>query len=357
MELGIYTFADVVPAADESLAEASRRRMAQLLEEAETADRVGLDVFGLGEHHRADYTVSAPAVALAAVAARTERLRLTSAVTVLSSDDPVRVMEEFATLDLISGGRAEIMAGRGSFTESFPLFGHDLEDYDSLFDEKLRLLVQLREGGRITWAGRHRAPLHEQAVYPVPLQDPLPLWIAVGGNPPSVIRAGELGLPLAIAIIGGQPRRFAPLAQLFRAAATEAGHDASALGVSINAHGLVAEDDETAARAFLGPYRAMIDKLGRERGWAPLTREQYEAALSPEGHLLVGSPDTVAAKILHHHRHFAHTRFLMQSSMGAMEHADVLRSIELFGTEVAPRVQAGIAAAAGATPAAAPAAS
>ncbi|MCW2996551.1 MAG: luciferase [Solirubrobacterales bacterium] len=344
MELGTYTFADVVPAAGESLPQASHRRLRQLLEEMELADRVGLQVFGVGEHHRADYAVSAPAVALAAGAARTEQLRLTSAVTVLGSDDPVRVFQDFATLDLLSGGRAEIMAGRGSFIESFPLFGHDLDDYDELFAEKLDLLLALRAEERVTWSGLHREALVDQPVYPRPLQQPLPVWVAVGGNPRSVIRAGTLGLPLAIAIIGGQPVRFAPLAQLHRQAAEEAGHDPSTLAVSINAHGLVADDDATAARAFAGPYREMIDKLGRERGWSPLTREQYEAALAPEGHLLVGSPQTVAAKILHHHRHFGHDRFLMQTSMGSMDHADVLRSIELLGTAVAPLVREGLAA-------------
>lgn len=343
MELGTYTFADVVPAGGETLAAASARRMEQLLEEAETADRAGLDVFGLGEHHRADYVVSAPAVALSAIAARTKDIRLTSAVTVLSSDDPVRVFQEFAALDLLSGGRAEIMAGRGSFTESFPLFGLSLEDYDELFDEKLRLLDRLRREEVVTWSGRYRAPLDGQAVYPRPLQDPLPLWVAVGGNPGSVVRAAQMGLPLAIAIIGGQPVRFAPLADGFRKIAAQSGHDPAQLGVSVNAHGLVAETDEDAARIWLGPYRAMIDKIGRERGWTPLTREQYEAALSPDGHLLVGSPETVARKILLHHEAFGHSRFLMQTSLGDMDHAAVLRSIELFGSEVAPRVRAAVA--------------
>jgi probable LLM family oxidoreductase len=351
MELGTYTFADVVPASGETLPQASRRRMVQLLEEAETADRAGLDVFGLGEHHRADYVVSAPTVALAAVAARTERIRLTSAVTVLSSADPVRVFQEFSTLDLVSGGRAEIMAGRGSFTESFPLFGFDLEDYDELFDEKLRLLAQLRDEETVTWSGRYRAPLHSTTVYPRPLQDPLPLWVAVGGNPGSVVRAAQMGLPLAIAIIGGQPVRFANLAHGFRKIAAEAGHDAASLGVSINAHGLVAEDDETAARTFLDPYRRMIDQIGRERGWPPLTRAQYEAGLSPDGHLLVGSPRTVADKILRHHEAFGHSRFLMQTALGPMDHDAVLRSTELLGTEVAPLVREGLAARAAATPA------
>jgi probable LLM family oxidoreductase len=343
MQLGTYTFADVRPTPDESLPQASHRRMQQLLEEMELADRVGLDVFGLGEHHRSDYAVSAPAVALAAGAGRTRNIRLTSAVTVLSSDDPVRVFQDFATLDLLSDGRAEIMAGRGSFIESFPLFGHDLDDYDELFGEGLDLLLKLRESEHVTWSGRHRAPLNAQPVYPRPLQDPLPVWVAVGGNPASVVRAGTLGLPLAIAIIGGQPARFAALADLYRRAATEAGHDASTLPVSINAHGLVAEDDETAARTFLGPYRQVMNQIGRERGWPPLSREQYEAGLAPEGHLLVGSPQTVAAKILHHHEHCGHDRFLMQSSLGAMDHADVLRSTELLGTKVAPLVREGLA--------------
>jgi probable LLM family oxidoreductase len=343
MELGTYTFADVLPVAGETLPAASHRRMQQLLEEAETADRAGLDVFGLGEHHRRDYAVSAPAIALAAVAARTERLRLTSAVTVLSSDDPVRVFQDFATLDLLSGGRAEIMAGRGSFVESFPLFGFDLEEYDELFDEKLRLLAALTREERVTWSGRYRAALQDEIVFPRPLQDPLPLWVAVGGNPGSVVRAAQMGLPLAIAIIGGEPDRFANLAHGFRKIAAEAGHDAAALGVSINAHGLVAEDDKTAARVFLDPYRRMIDQIGRERGWPPLTREQYEAALAPEGHLLVGSPQTVARKILRHHEAFAHSRFLMQTALGSMDHGAVLRSIELLGTEVAPLVRAGLA--------------
>ncbi|MCW3015963.1 MAG: luciferase [Solirubrobacterales bacterium] len=353
MEFGTYTFADVVPAPGESLAAASQRRLQQLLEEIEIADRVGLDVFGVGEHHRADYAVSAPAVALAAGAARTERIRLTSAVTVLSSDDPVRVFQDFAELDLLSGGRAEIMAGRGSFTESFPLFGHDLDDYDELFAEKLDLLLALRGQERVTWTGLHREALVDQPVYPRPVQQPLPVWVAVGGNPRSVIRAGALGLPLAIAIIGGQPVRFAPLAQLHRHAAEEAGHDPSTLAVSINAHGLVADDDATAVRTFAGPYREMMAKLGRERGWPPMTSEQYQAALAPEGHLLVGSPETVAAKILHHHRHFDHDRFLMQSSLGSMPHAAVLRSTELLGTAVARLVDDGlITATASAGPAA-----
>ncbi len=249
MELGVYTFGDVGPGMS------AQRRLAQLMEEIELADQVGLDVFGVGEHHRDDYAVSAPAVVLAAGAARTERIRLTSAVTVLSSDDPVRVFQDFATLDLLSGGRAEIMAGRGSFIESFPLFGFDLDDYEELFAEKLELLLALRDNARVTWSGKHRSALEDQPVHPRPLQAPLPIWIAVGGTPQSVARAGYLGLPLALAIIGGQPERFAPMVELYREAARRGGHDADALPVSINSHAFVADTTKAAADTFFGRTR------------------------------------------------------------------------------------------------------
>jgi probable LLM family oxidoreductase len=333
MEFGLVTFADIGPGLT------PRQRFRDLLEEIELAEQVGLDVFGIGEHHRPDYAVSSPAVALAAAAARTERIRLSSAVTVLSSDDPVRVFQDFATLDLISGGRAEIMAGRGSFIESFPLFGHDLEDYDELFTEKLELLLALRASEHVTWSGRHRAPLEHQAVYPRPLQDPLPVWIAVGGTPQSVARAGLLGLGLAIAIIGGQPERFAPLVKLFRDAAAQGGHDAGTLPVAINGHGFIAESSKGAADAFFPAYAQVMARIGRERGWAPMTRPQFDAARGPRGHLLVGSPEEVAEKILLHQELFGHQRFLMQASVGTVAHRDVLRSIELLGTEVVPLVR------------------
>jgi probable LLM family oxidoreductase len=331
VELGLITFADVGSLTPE-------QRLRNLLEEARLAEEVGLDVFGVGEHHRVDFAVSAPAVVLAAIAAQTERIRLTSAVTVLSSDDPVRVFEEFATVDLISGGRAEIMAGRGSFTESFPLFGYDLDDYDELFSEKLELLLELRSSETVTWSGRHRAPLHEQAVYPRPVQDPLPVWIAVGGTPQSVARAGLLGLSLTIAIIGGQPDRFVPLVDLYRRAAAEAGHETPPL--AINTHAFVGADTADADRAFAPAYTAMMSRIGRERGWPPMTREQYLALRSPRGALAVGSPQEVAEKILYEHELFGHQRYLGHMSVGATEHADVLRSIERFGTEVAPLVRA-----------------
>jgi probable LLM family oxidoreductase len=343
MELGVYTFAEtaVDPAAGRGAAGAQRLR--DLLEEIELADQVGLDVFGVGEHHRPDYVVSAPAVVLAAAAARTRRIRLTSAVTVLSSDDPVRVFQDFATLDLISGGRAEIMAGRGSFIESFPLFGHQLEDYDALFGEKLELLLKLRDAERVTWSGRHRAPLAGQGVYPRPLQEPLPVWIAVGGTPQSVVRAGTLGLPLALAIIGGSPERFVPMVELYRDAARQAGHAPGSLAVSINSHGFIADTSAQAADDAFPPYAEAMGRIGRERGWPPPTRGRFEAERSPTGALLIGSPEEVAEKILWEHELFGNQRFLLQFSVGPTPHDKIMRCIELFGTRVAPAVRAELA--------------
>jgi probable LLM family oxidoreductase len=335
MEIGVYTFADLGNGTDPA------QRLRDLIEEIELADQVGLEVFGLGEHHRPDFAVSSPAVALAAGAEHTKSIRLTSAVTVLSSDDPVRVFQDFATLDLLSGGRAEIMAGRGSFVESFPLFGYDLDDYDELFAEKLELLLKLRESVRVTWSGRHRAALDDAGVYPRPIQDPLPIWLAVGGNPPSVVRAAVHGLPMALAIIGGQPERFAPLVDLFRDTAQEAGYEG--LPVSINSHTYVAESSQQAADEFFGPYAGMMTRIGRERGWTPMTRPQYEALRSPRGALLVGSPEEVAEKVLFQHKLFGHERFMAQISVGNLAHARAMRAIELLGTEVAPRVREEVA--------------
>ncbi len=333
MELGLYTFADVGSEIDPA------QRLSNLMEEIELADQLGLDVFGVGEHHRPDYAVSAPAVVLGAAAERTQNIRLTSAVTVLSSDDPVRVFQDFATLDLLSGGRAEIMAGRGSFIESFPLFGYDLGDYDELFTEKLELLLELRESERVTWSGAHRAPLDDAGVYPRPVQDPLPVWIAVGGTPQSVVRAAVLGLPLAIAIIGGQPERFAPLARLYREAASEAGHDPGRLPISINSHTYVAETSQQAGDEYFPAYSEMMNRIGRERGWPPMRRAQFEAGRSPRGALLVGSPEEVVEKILFEHELFDNERFMAQISVGALPHDRVMRAIELFATEVAPAVR------------------
>jgi probable LLM family oxidoreductase len=342
MELGIYTFAEATPDPATGHLVSPAQRLQNLLKEIELADQVGLDVFGVGEHHRSDYVVSAPAVVLAAAAARTKNIRLTSAVTVLSSDDPVRVFQSFATLDLLSAGRAEIMAGRGSFIESFPLFGYDLDDYDTLFSEKLDLLLKLRDSEGVTWSGRHRAPLTDQVIYPRPYQERLPIWIAVGGTPQSVVRAGALGLPLALAIIGGQPERFAPLVSLYREAASRAGQDPARLKVGLNTHAYVAEDSQQAAGEFFPAYAQVMTKLGRERGWPPTTRAQFDAMRSPRGALAVGSPQEVIDKILFQHELFGHDRYLAQFSVGTMPHAQIMRSIELMGTRVAPVVRAEI---------------
>jgi probable LLM family oxidoreductase len=338
MELGVYTFADIAPS-DPDRSGAAARRLRELLDEIALADDVGLDVFGVGEHHRPDYAVSTPAIVLAAAAARTKRIRLTSAVTVLSSDDPVRVFQEYATLDLISGGRAEIMAGRGSFVESFPVFGYDLGDYDSLFVEKLGLLLKLRESERITWRGRYRAALDDVAIYPRPVQSPIPVWIAVGGTPQSVVRAARLGLPLALAIIGGTPERFVPLIDTYRNAAARAGHDPATLPVSINSHGYIADDSQRAADEYYGPYAEVMTRIGAERGWPPTTRMQYDSARTRRGALFVGSPQEVIDKILYQHQLFRHDRMLLQLGMGVMPHAQVMRAIELFGRDVAPVVR------------------
>jgi probable LLM family oxidoreductase len=341
MELGLATFADVNPGAGPDRV---AKRLRELLEEIEQADRLGLEVFGVGEHHRPDYAVSATTVALGAAAARTEGIRLSSAVTVLSSADPVRVFQEFATVDLISNGRAEIMAGRGSFIESYPLFGFDLDDYDELFAEKLELLLALRASERVTWSGRHRAPLNDVGVYPRPVQDPLPVWIAVGGTPASVARAGALGLPLMIAIIGGEPARFAPLVELYREAARRAQADPAELAVGINSHMYLAESAKRARDEFFGPYSRMMNRIGRERGWPPMSRAQFDAGCEPGGHLLVGTPEEVSAKILAQHELFSHDRFLGHISVGVLPHERAMHATELFATEVAPPVRERLAA-------------
>ena len=343
MEIGIYSFVESTLDPVTGAQTGATERVARLLEEIETADRVGLDVFGIGEHHRPDYVSSSPATLLAAAAARTERIRLTSAVTVLSSDDPVRVFQDFATVDLISNGRAEIMAGRGSFTESFPLFGQDLADYDELFAEKLDLLLRLREGIEVTWGGRHRPPIAGREVWPRPVQDPIPVWIAVGGNPPSVVRAATLGLPMALAIIGGMPERFAPFARLYREAAERAGHDPAALPLSINAHGFGADDPEEAAELAFPPFAETMGRIGRERGWPPPTRAQFDAEAKLRGALFLGDARAIVDKILHQWEIFRHDRTLIQLTVGPMPHEKVLRAIEILGTEIAPAVRREIA--------------
>jgi probable LLM family oxidoreductase len=318
--------------------------MRELMEEVELADQLGLDVFAIGEHHRPDYLISSPAVVLGAAAVRTERIRLSSAVTVLSSDDPVRVFQQFAEVDLLSGGRAEIMAGRGSFIESFPLFGYDLDDYDDLYAEKLDLLLALvRDPADVTWSGRHRPPLEHASVWPRPVQDPLPVWVAVGGSPQSVVRAGVLGLPLTLAIIGGQPERFVPLVDLYREAIARAGHDPASARVAINTHAFVGATSQAADAAFAQPYLAGMNRIGRERGWPPSGPREYQALRSARGALAVGSPEQVAEKILFEHELFGMDRYVGQMSVGAVAHADVLKAMELFGTQVAPVVREEVA--------------
>ena len=343
MELGIYTFAEATPDAATGETVSPQQRLSDLMEEIELADQVGLDVFGVGEHHRPDYVVSSPAVVLAAAAMRTKKIRLTSAVTVLSSDDPVRVFQDFATVDLLSNGRAEIMAGRGSFIESYPLFGYDLENYDELFQEKLEMLLRIRESVRVTWSGRHTQSLNNLGVYPRPVQNPLPIWIAVGGTPQSVVRAGRLGLPLAIAIIGGAPERFVQFADLYRQSAERAGHDASTLQLSINSHGLIGDSAQEAADLAWPAYADTMGRIGRERGWPPPTRRQFDAERSPRGAMILGSPQEVIDKILYEHELFKMTRFLIQFSVGTLPHKTIMRSIELYGTKVAPAVRKAVA--------------
>ncbi|GIP36044.1 LLM class flavin-dependent oxidoreductase [Paenibacillus sp. J2TS4] len=339
MEIGISTFVETTPDVQTGEVISHAQRLREVVEEIVLADRVGLDVFGVGEHHRKDYAASSPAVVLAAAAPQTQRIRLTSAVTVLSSDDPVRVFQDFSTLDGISNGRAEIMAGRGSFIESFPLFGYDLQDYDELYDEKLELLLKIRESEKVTWSGKHRPAINNLGVYPRPVQNPLPVWIGSGGTPESVVRAGMLGLPLVLAIIGGRPVQFAPLVQLYKRAAAKAGHDPTKLPVASHSHGFIAEDNETAADKFFPSTQQVMNVIGRERGWGHYDRSSYDAARSFEGALYVGDPETVAQKIIHLRKNVGITRFMLHVPLGTMPHEDVMRAIELLGTEVAPRVR------------------
>lgn len=339
MEIGIYTFADLGthPVTQETIS--PHQRMMNLIEEIELADQLGLDVFALGEHHRPDYLISAPAVVLGAAAVKTKNIKLSSAVTVLSSDDPVRVFQQFSTVDLLSAGRAEIMVGRGSFIESFPLFGYDLNDYDELFSEKLEMLLKLNESELITWKGNHTQSISNRGVYPRPYQTKLPIWIGVGGTPESVVRAAQFGLPMALAIIGGMPARFASYVKLYKEVYTSAGHDLNKMQLSINSHTYIADDSQQARDEFYPPYSEVMNRIGRERGWQPGSRQQFEASTEPHGALLVGSPQEVVDKILYEQELFGHTRFLAQMSLGAMPHHKILRAIELLGTKVAPEVK------------------
>ncbi|MBD2862949.1 LLM class flavin-dependent oxidoreductase [Paenibacillus oceani] len=340
MEIGISTFLEATPDPSTGVVISHAERLRNAVEEIVVADQAGLDVYGIGEHHRADYAGSSPAVVLAAAAAMTKRIRLTSAVTVLSSDDPVRIYQSFSTLDGISNGRAEIMAGRGSFIESFPLFGYDLSDYDELFEEKLELLLAIRASEKVSWRGGHRPAIDNLGVYPRAVQTPLPVWIASGGTPQSAIRAGMLGLPIAFAIIGGMPESFAPLVQLYKRAAAKAGHDPDKLPIATHSHGFVADTTDHAAELFFPPTQAQMNVIGRERGWGqPYSRASYDTARSLRGALYVGDPEYVAEKIVLLHKNLGVTRFFLHVNVGTMPHREVLRAIELLGTKVAPIVR------------------
>ncbi len=336
MEIGIYTFVENTADPLTGKMISAHQRIRDLMEEIALAEQAGLDVFAVGEHHRSEYLVSSPAVILGAAAERTKKIKLSSAVTVLSSDDPVRVFQDFATVDLLSGGRAEIMAGRGSFIESFPLFGYDLEDYDELFSEKLDLLLQLNEKEKVSWQGKHRPAINNLGIYPRPFQNKLPVWIAVGGTPASAIRAGTLGLPMAVAIIGGMPDQFVSFVKLYRDSAKKAGHIGK---VGINSHVYIADDSKQAADEFYPSYASVMTKIGRERGWQPMNRQSFDMMRSDRGSLLVGSPQQVIDKILYEHDLFKNERFLAQMSVGTLPHDKMMRSIELFGTKVAPAIR------------------
>ena len=345
MEVGVDSFAAALT--ETSIAVSQSDRLRDLLEEIEHADQAGLDVFGVGEHHRKEFLDSAPAVILAAAAARTKRIRLTSAVAVLSAADPVRLFQEFATLDLISQGRAEMVVGRGSFIEAFPLFGLDLDDYDSLFAEKLDLLLKIRENEFVHWSGKHRPALTGQGVYPRPLQNPLPIWLGVGGTPESFVRAGTLGLPLMVAIIGGETRRFRPLVDLYREAGRRAGFSPDRLKVGVHSLGYVAATAEEAADDFFPGYARAINTIGKERGWGPMTRAQFEAQLTPNGALLVGTPDEVAEKILRHSEALGGiSRITFMMNGASLPHLKLMSAIDLIASRVAPVLREKIASAA-----------
>jgi len=338
MQVGIDSFAAAFDEA--SRAVNASERLQDLVKQIERADQVGLDVFGVGEHHRREFLDSAPIVILGAAAARTQRIRLTSAVTVLSATDPVRLFQEFATLDLLSVGRAEMVVGRGSFIEAFPLFGLRLEDYDSLFAEKLDLLLKIRDNEHVHWSGEYRPPLTGQGVYPRPLQNPLPIWVGVGGTPESFVRAGVLGLPLMVAIIGGETHRFRPLIDLYREAGRRAGHTPDQLKVGIHSLGYVAETTQEAADDFFPGYARAFTDVGKERGWRPVTRADFDAQRGPQGALIIGNPDDVVAKIVRHSKALGGiSRITFQMNAASLPHATLIRAIELLGKRVAPALR------------------
>lgn len=339
IEFGLMTFADMAPETVSEKGTNAHQRIQNLLEEVKLADELGIDVFGLGEHHRDDYSVSSPTTVLGAAAAITKDIKLSSAVTVLSSDDPVRVYQQFATIDLISGGRAEIMAGRGSFIESFPLFGYDLGDYNELFEEKLELLLEINKSEKVNWGGKLRAPIHNLGVYPRAVEGEIPVWLAAGGTPSSAVRAAKLKLPLMLAIIGGMPENFIPFINLYKKTAVESGTSAEDLQVGINNHVFIGENDEEIADAFFPHYAQMMDRVGRSRGWQPMSRQQFEFMRSKRGSLIVGSVEKVIDKIVLEHEMFGFTRFMAHTSLGTVPHELTMKSIELYGNEVIPEVK------------------
>lgn len=337
MELGIFTFVENTPDPETGISKPPVERMSNLMEEIRLADEAGLDVFGIGEHHRPEYLASAPAVILGAAAAITKQIKLTSTVTVLGSDDPVRVYQQFATVDLLSRGRAEIMVGRGSFIESFPLFGYDLSNYEELFEEKLQLLLQIQEENPVTWEGTFRPSIEKRGVYPRSFQHKMPIWRAVGGTPKSAYMTGALGLPMALAIIGGNPKNFRQFVDIHQQAAAQKGYQNP--GVSINSHGFIADSAREAKDTAFPAFKQVMDNLGRERGWPPMSREQFEASCGLEGANFIGSPNQIIEKILYQHEVFGHTRFMLQMTVGSIPHAKVMKSIELFATKIAPVIR------------------
>jgi probable LLM family oxidoreductase len=338
MEFGIYTFADVPLTSGTDKAITTHQRIADLMEEIKIADELGFDVFGIGEHHRPDYAVSSPTTILAAAAVVTKKIKLTSAVTVLSSDDPVRVYQQFATVDQLSSGRAEIMVGRGSFIESFPLFGYELKDYDDLFEEKLKMILELNASENVTWKGKFTQTITDVGIYPRPYQKTIPIWQAVGGTPESAIRAGKFGLPLALAIIGGIPQQFVPFIDLYKDTWNKSQHKKE-FQLGINSHVYIADTSQQASDEFFPAYAEVMSRIGKERGWQPITREQFDYMRTPNVSLMVGSPQQVIDKILYEHELFGNTRFLAQMSLGNMPHLKILRSMELFATKVVPAVR------------------
>ena len=339
MEFGLMSFADMEPEKQAGSGISAHQRIKNLMEEIQLADQLDLNVFGIGEHHRPDYAVSSPAVILGAAAVLTKKIKLTSAVTVLSSDDPVRVYQTFATVDQLSNGRVEIMAGRGSFIESFPLFGYDLEDYEGLFTDKIDLLLKINQSTKVTWKGKHRAPLNNLGVHPRAFLDQIPIWLAAGGTPASAVRAAKLNIPLMLAIIGGMPEQFVRFINLYKDSCKELGRSKEEIQLGVNNHFYVGEDSEIAAKEFYPYYATMMDRVGRERGWQPLTRPQFDYLREPRGALMVGSVQQVVDKILYEHEIFGNTRFLAQASVGTVPHDKILKSIELFGTKVVPQIR------------------